>query len=331
MSLLEVENLTKRFAVRGGVLRGVKAWVQAVNDVSFTLEAGETLGIVGESGCGKSTLGRAILQLDPPSSGDVRFQGHSQVGLGRTQLLPFRRQAQMVFQDAYEALNARHTVGRILTEPYEIHGLGNLTEREQWARDLLQRVGLPAESYDRYPHEFSGGQRQRIGIARAIALSPELLVCDEPVSALDVSVQSQIMNLLMDLQRERGLGMVFIAHDLAVVKHLSHRIAVMYLGRIVEMGPAQALFTHPKHPYTRALLDAIPTVDVTAPQPLKPLEGDVPSPINLPSGCAFRTRCPHATENCSAAVPMLEGDDHASAHRVACHRASELSLGSSAG
>ena len=326
MSLLSVQGLSKRFAVRGGVLRGVKAWVQAVNDVSFELSAGETLGIVGESGCGKSTLGRTILQLDPPSKGQVLFQGQSQIGLSRRQLMPFRRQAQMVFQDAYEALNARHTVGRILIEPYEIHGLGSGTEREAWARDLLARVGLPAESFDRYPHEFSGGQRQRIGIARAIALNPQLLVCDEPVSALDVSVQSQIMNLLMDLQRERDLGMVFIAHDLAVVKHLSHRIAVMYLGRIVEMGPAQALFERPKHPYTRALLDAIPTVDVTAEQPLKPLEGDVPSPINMPSGCAFRTRCPYASEVCASGIPALEGSDGATAHRVACHRAAELDL-----
>lgn len=322
MSLLEVKNLTKRFAVRGGILRGVKAWVQAVNDVSLSVPAGKTLGIVGESGCGKSTLGRAILQLDPPSAGQVLFKGQDQVGLGRKALMPFRRQAQMVFQDAYEALNARQTIGRILTEPFEIHGLGNATERQGWAQQLLARVGLPAEAIDRYPHEFSGGQRQRIGIARAIALEPELLVCDEPVSALDVSVQSQIMNLLMDLQRERGLAMVFIAHDLAVVKHLSHQIAVMYLGRIVEIGPSQSLFDQPKHPYTRALLDAIPRVDVENEQPLKPLEGDVPSPINPPSGCAFRTRCPHAASVCAQSIPALEGNDH----RVACHRASELSL-----
>lgn len=322
MTLLSVQNLTKRFAVRGGVLRGVKAWVQAVNDVSLTVQAGKTLGIVGESGCGKSTLGRAILQLDPPTSGQVVFNGQPQVGLSRRGLMPFRRQAQMVFQDAYEALNARHTIGRILAEPFEVHGIGTRAEHQQWAADLLARVGLPAEAIDRYPHEFSGGQRQRIGIARAIALEPELLVCDEPVSALDVSVQSQIMNLLMDLQRERGLAMVFIAHDLAVVKHLSHDIAVMYLGKIVETGPAESLFDHPKHPYTRALLDAIPRVEVDEIQPLKPLEGDVPSPINPPSGCAFRTRCPYATSVCAEAVPALEGDDH----RVACHRAAELSL-----
>lgn len=322
MSLLSVKNLEKRFAIRGGILRGVKAWVRAVNGVSFDLEPGKTLGIVGESGCGKSTLGRAILQLDPPSAGDVTFQGKSQVGLSRRQLMEFRRDAQMVFQDAYEALNARHTVGRILAEPFEIHGLGDGPQRKAWAADLLRRVGLPAESIDRYPHEFSGGQRQRIGIARAIALEPKLLVCDEPVSALDVSVQSQIMNLLMDLQRERNLAMVFIAHDLAVVKHLSHHIAVMYLGSIVEIGPAQSLFESPQHPYTRALLDAIPRVDVSVDQPLKPLEGDVPSPINLPSGCAFRTRCPYATEACAQSVPTLSGD----AHRVACHRAAELDL-----
>ena len=322
MSLLSVRNLEKRFAIRGGILRGVKAWVRAVNGVSFELEPGKTLGVVGESGCGKSTLGRAILQLDPPTSGEVLFQGESQIGRSRSQLMPFRREAQMVFQDAYEALNARHTVGRILTEPFEIHEIGTPDQRLTWAAGLLERVGLPAESIDRYPHEFSGGQRQRIGIARAIALEPQLLVCDEPVSALDVSVQSQIMNLLMDLQRERNLAMVFIAHDLAVVKHLSHEIAVMYLGSIVEIGPAQALFNAPKHPYTRALLDAIPRVDVTQEQPLKPLEGDVPSPINLPSGCAFRTRCPHAQPSCAELTPTLEGDDH----RVACHRAADLSL-----
>ncbi|MGB0966263.1 MAG: ABC transporter ATP-binding protein [Litorivicinus sp.] len=322
MSLLSVRNLEKRFAIRGGILRGVKAWVRAVNGVSFELEPGKTLGVVGESGCGKSTLGRAILQLDPPTSGEVLFQGESQIGRSRSQLMPFRREAQMVFQDAYEALNARHTVGRILTEPFEIHQIGTPHQHLEWAAGLLERVGLPAESIDRYPHEFSGGQRQRIGIARAIALEPQLLVCDEPVSALDVSVQSQIMNLLMDLQRERNLAMVFIAHDLAVVKHLSHEIAVMYLGSIVEIGPAQALFNAPKHPYTRALLDAIPRVDVTQEQPLKPLEGDVPSPINLPSGCAFRTRCPHAQPSCAELTPTLEGDDH----RVACHRAADLSL-----
>lgn len=322
MSLLSVRDLEKRFAIRGGILRGVKAWVRAVNGVSFELEPGKTLGVVGESGCGKSTLGRAILQLDPPTSGEVLFQGESQIGRSRSQLMPFRREAQMVFQDAYEALNARHTVGRILTEPFEIHQIGTPDQRLEWAAGLLERVGLPAESIDRYPHEFSGGQRQRIGIARAIALEPQLLVCDEPVSALDVSVQSQIMNLLMDLQRERNLAMVFIAHDLAVVKHLSHEIAVMYLGSIVEIGPAQALFNAPKHPYTRALLDAIPRVDVTQEQPLKPLEGDVPSPINLPSGCAFRTRCPHAQPSCAELTPTLEGDDH----RVACHRAADLSL-----
>lgn len=323
MSLLKVTDLEKRFAIRGGVLRGVKGWVQAVNGVSLKVEAGKTLGIVGESGCGKSTLGRAILQLEQPTAGDVAFEGESQIGRSKQDLLAFRRQAQMVFQDAYEALNARHTVGRILREPFEIHQLGNEAERDQWVLELLHQVGLPAEAVNRYPHEFSGGQRQRIGIARAIALNPKLLVCDEPVSALDVSVQSQIMNLLMKLQRQRGLAMLFIAHDLAVVKHLSHEIAVMYLGRIVEIAPTEALFESPKHPYTQALLDAIPTVDLDRPKTLKPLEGDVPSPINLPSGCAFRTRCPYATEACAKSVPALELNDLT---RVACHRSAELSL-----
>ncbi|MGB0957666.1 MAG: ABC transporter ATP-binding protein, partial [Litorivicinus sp.] len=256
MSLLKITDLSKRFPVKGGVLKRTLGEVHAVDRVSLTLEAGETLGIVGESGCGKSTLGKTLLQLTEVTDGRIEFEGVDITHRSRRALLPFRRDAQMVFQDAYEALNARHNVARILSEPFEIHGMPGPHDDRVLA--LLARVGLGADAFHRYPHEFSGGQRQRIGIARAIALAPKLLVCDEPVSALDVSVQSQIMNLLMDLQRERNLGMLFIAHDLAVVKHLSHRIAVMYLGQIVEVGPGDALFKRPKHPYTRALIDAIP-------------------------------------------------------------------------
>lgn len=320
MSLLRITDLAKRYPVKGGVLRRTIGQVHAVDGVSFSLEAGETLGIVGESGCGKSTLGKTLLQLTSVSGGQIEFKGEDITGRSRQQLLPFRRQAQMVFQDAYEALNGRHNVARILAEPFEIHGIPGPHDERVLA--LLNRVGLGRDAMGRYPHEFSGGQRQRIGIARAIALEPELLVCDEPVSALDVSVQSQIMNLLMDLQRERHLGMLFIAHDLAVVKHLSHRIAVMYLGRIVEIGPAQALFKSPKHPYTRALIDAIPVVDPDQQRPLKPLEGDVPSPINRPLGCAFASRCPYVIDDCRAARPVLEGQHH----QVACIRADQLNL-----
>ncbi|WP_420550604.1 ABC transporter ATP-binding protein [Litorivicinus lipolyticus] len=320
MSLLRITDLAKRYPVKGGVLRRTIGQVHAVDGVSFSLEAGETLGIVGESGCGKSTLGKTLLQLTSVSGGQIEFKGEDITARSRQQLLPFRRQAQMVFQDAYEALNARHNVARILAEPFEIHGISGPHDERVLA--LLSRVGLGRDAMGRYPHEFSGGQRQRIGIARAIALEPELLVCDEPVSALDVSVQSQIMNLLMDLQRERRLGILFIAHDLAVVKHLSHRIAVMYLGRIVEIGPAQTLFKSPKHPYTRALIDAIPVVDPARQRPLKPLEGDVPSPINRPPGCAFASRCPYVIDDCRAARPVLEGLHH----QVACIRADQLNL-----
>ncbi len=322
--LLEVRGLTKHFAVRGGVLLRRVGAVHAVDGVSFSLQRGETLGVVGESGCGKSTVGKTLLRLLEPTSGQIFFEGHDITRLGRAELRALRRDIQIVFQDPFESLNGRHSVGRILEEPFVIHRLGTATERRRWVAELLERVGLSSDAAQRYPHEFSGGQRQRIGIARAIALRPKLIVCDEAVSALDVSIQSQVLNLLLDLQREMNLALVFIAHDLAVVKHVSDRVAVMYLGQVVEHADASEIYAQPRHPYTRALLSAIPVPDPTDRDARRAsrivLQGDVPSPIEPPSGCRFHPRCAYAREDCAIRVPQLETvAEAATSVAVACH------------
>ncbi|PAW62276.1 MAG: peptide ABC transporter substrate-binding protein [Verrucomicrobiia bacterium Tous-C3TDCM] len=291
--LLSVENLKIHFPVHGGVFKRQIGAVRAVDDVSLTIAPGETLGLVGESGCGKSTLGKAIVRLYQPNAGRISFQGEDITKASQSKIRPLRREMQMIFQDPSESLNARHSVRAILEEPFLIHGIGTKEERNIWVAELLDRVGLPSSSVDKYSFEFSGGQRQRIGIARAIALKPKLIVCDEPVSALDVSVQSQVLNLMLELQQEMGLAYLFIAHDLAVVKHISDRVAVMYLGKIVELADADSLYRNPRHAYTKALLSAIPVADPAAKKERILLEGDVPSPINPPRGSAFGHRMKH--------------------------------------
>ena len=293
MSLLTVQNLQQHFPVRGGLLRRSVASCKAVDGVSFSLGAGETLGLVGESGCGKTTLGKAIVRLLNPTGGSIQFEGQDITHASMGTLRPMRRHIQMIFQDPAESLNPRHTVRDILEEPFIVQKIGTPPERKKWVADLLDKVGLSAASADRFPFEFSGGQRQRIGIARAIALKPKLIICDEPVSALDVSVQSQVLNLLLELQRDMGLSYLFIAHGLNVVKHMSDRVAVMYLGKIVELAPATELYQNPRHAYTKALLDAIPIADPTKRRERQLLRGDVPSPINPPPGCAFGQRMKH--------------------------------------
>ncbi|MGY3911506.1 ABC transporter ATP-binding protein [Aeromonas piscicola] len=315
--LLSVRDLKQHFRLGGGFLRK-QYTVHAVDGISFDLKQGETLGLVGESGCGKSTLGRSLLKLFEPTAGTITFEGRDITALSPKEMRSLRQEMQMVFQDPAESLNSRHTVGQILEEPFIIHGKGNTEQRRGWVQELLAKVGLPGSAVDRYPHEFSGGQRQRIGIARAIALKPKLLVCDEAVSALDVSVQSQIINLLLSLQREMNLSIIFIAHDLSVVKHISDRIAVMYLGRIVELAEAQSLYLAPRHPYTQALISAIPVPDPRRRSQRILLTGDVPSPISPPSGCHFHQRCPYATDLCRHTAPSLQICDGA-AHQVACH------------
>lgn len=289
-SLLTISNLQMHFPVKGGVIQRTKQWVKAVDGVDLSINEGETLGLVGESGCGKSTLGKCIVKLNTPTNGEIYFQGQNLAGLSNKAMKPLRRDIQMIFQDPVESLNARHTIGQILEEPFIIHGLGDATERKRKVAELVERVGLQQDIVSRYPFEFSGGQRQRIGIARAIALRPKFIVCDEPVSALDVSVQSQILNLLLDLQKEFGLTYLFIAHDLAVVKLISDRIAIMYLGKIVELGPADNVFKNPLHAYTKALISAIPHPDPGKKSKRIILQGDVPSPINPPKGSAFAAR-----------------------------------------
>ena len=318
-TLLEVRDLQMHFPVKEGLFQRARKVCRAVDVVSFTLRAGETIGLVGESGCGKSTLGKCIVRLNRPTAGTIRFDDVDLAPLSTKQLKAHRRNLQMIFQDPVESLNARHMVGEIISEPFLIHGIGDASWRRRKVLELLDKVGLPAGAAERYPFEFSGGQRQRIGIARAIALEPRLIICDEPVSALDVSIQSQVLNLLLDLQREMGLSYLFIAHNLAVVKHVSDRVAIMYLGRIVEFADADDVYRDPRHPYTRALISAIPEPNPQRVRERIVLSGDVPSPINPPSGCPFHTRCPHATERCRAEQPALREVPGRSGHTVACH------------
>jgi oligopeptide/dipeptide ABC transporter ATP-binding protein len=317
--ILEVRDLVKHFPVSGGFLGRQTGLVRAVDGVSFTVRRGETLGLVGESGCGKTTTGRCILQLERPTSGSVRFEGQELTGLDAKALRPVRRRMQVIFQDPYSSLNPRMTVGQIVEEPLVVHRLvSEPAARAARVREILHQVGLLPQHARRYPHELSGGQRQRVGIARAVALDPTLLVCDEPVSALDVSIQAQIINLLDDLQEALGLTYVFIAHDLSVVRHISDRVAVMYLGKIVELADRQALYEDPRHPYTRALLSAVPIPDpaVEARREHTVLRGEVPSPLSPPSGCVFHPRCPIAEDRCRREVPPLR--EVAPGHWAAC-------------
>ena len=317
--LLEARHVKKYFPIRKGVLQREVGRVHAVDDVSFAVREGETLGLVGESGCGKSTLGRTLVRLLEPTDGEIIFQGKPIQSLGVRRLRPLRREMQMVFQDPYASLNPRKRVGTIVSDPMRIHDLGNRTEQKRRVGEILETVGLSPEHYNRFPHEFSGGQRQRIGIARALALRPKLIIADEPVSALDVSIQSQMLNLLEDLQNEFQLTYIFIAHDLGVVRHVSDRIAVMYLGKIVELSPAEELYTRPIMPYTEALLSAVPIPDPDLAEKRERivLEGDVPSPINPPSGCRFHPRCRYATDICKQLEPPLV--DYGNGHLAACH------------
>jgi oligopeptide/dipeptide ABC transporter ATP-binding protein len=317
--LVEARDLVKHFTTRGSAFRGGGDVVHAVDGVSLEVRSGETLGVVGESGCGKSTLGRLLVRLHDPTSGSVHFDGSDITTLSRRRLRPYRREMQMIFQDPYASLNPRKRVGQILGDPFEIHGGVSREKTRTRVRELLETVGLSPDHVNRYPHEFSGGQRQRIGVARALALNPKLIVADEPVSALDVSIQAQVINLLDDLQGEYDLTYVFIAHDLGVVHHVSDRIAVMYLGVIVEIGPSDELFLAPAHPYTEALLSAIPAIEgeEEVRRERIVLEGEVPSPVAPPAGCRFHTRCRYATEICSTERPPLV--DHGGGRFAACH------------
>jgi len=315
--LLEVKDLKKYFPIKGGIFSKTIGHVQAVDGISFSLFPGETVGLVGESGCGKSTAARAILRLIEPSAGEVIFEGQDILKLGKKPMRSLRRQMQIIFQDPYASLNPRMTVASIVGEPLEIHRIAKGREKEEKVANILEKVGLRPEHMRRYPHEFSGGQRQRIGIARALALNPKLIIGDEPVSALDVSIQAQVINLLEDLQQEFNLTYLIIAHDLSVVEHISDRVAVMYLGKIVEMSTDRELYQNPSHPYTEALLSAVPRPDPTIKKQRIILPGDVPSPINPPSGCRFHTRCLYAKADCKTVEPQLQ--DIGGGHYVACH------------
>lgn len=318
--LLEVKNLKKYFPVKTGLMK--KNFVKAVDDVSFFIRKGETFGLVGESGCGKTTLGRAVLRLHEPTEGQILFEGKD---ITHVDMLPYRREMQIIFQDPYASLDPRMTVGDIVGEALDIHKMySSKEERREKINRMLSIVGLNTEHANRFPHEFSGGQRQRIGIARALAVEPKFIVCDEPISALDVSIQAQVVNMLEDLQEERGLTYLFIAHDLSVVKHISSRIGVMYLGHMVELASSRELYKQPLHPYTQTLLSAIPIADPKASREKKRivLEGDIPSPMNPPSGCTFRTRCPYATERCKEAAPEFKEVEKD--HFVACHNLDKI-------
>jgi oligopeptide/dipeptide ABC transporter ATP-binding protein len=328
-TLLEVRDLVKHFPIRGGVFSRVREWVKAVNGVSFSLGKARTLGLVGESGCGKTTVGRTLLRLVRPTSGRVSFEGRSVLDLPPAELRTLRRRMQIIFQDPYGSLNPRMTVGATVGEPLAIHGLSRGAELRDRVRQLLTHVGLPADAINRYPHEFSGGQRQRIGIARALALNPAFIVCDEPTSALDVSIRAQVINLLRDLQAEHGISFLMISHDLGVVRHISHEVAVMYLGKIVEQAPTETLFRSPRHPYTRVLLSAIPLPDPNRRRPrVAATDDDIPSPIHIPSGCAFHPRCPlyelkGRPERCRAETPELAPVSGGGEHVASCHFADE--------
>ena len=315
--VIEVTDLKKHFPVKKGLLRRTVGQVYAVDGVSFSLKAGETLGLVGESGCGKTTAGRTVLRLTEPTSGSIKVEGTEITGLSKAELRPYRRQMQIIFQDPFSSLNPRMTAGEIVGEPLLVHGVASAKDRQEQVTALFARVGLRTAQMSNYPHQFSGGQRQRIGIARALALGPKLIVGDEPVSALDVSIQAQVINLLMDLQRERQLSYLFISHNLAVVEHISHQIAVMYLGRIVEHADTRSIFMRPQHPYTEALLSAVPVPDPAIKRQKRVLQGDVPSPMKPPSGCHFHTRCPYAEARCKVETPPLR--EIAPGHRVSCH------------
>jgi oligopeptide transport system ATP-binding protein len=314
--LLEVTDLVKHYPVRGGVLRRRIGTVHAVDGVSFSVGAGETLGLVGESGCGKSTVARSVLRLIEPSSGAIRLNGEEITHLSKAELRPHRRSMQIVFQDPFASLNPRMTAGDIVGEPLSVHGLASGQKRQERVAELFRQVGLRPDQMKNFPHQFSGGQRQRICIARALSLGPSLIVCDEPVSALDVSIQAQVINLLIDLQRQHDFSYLFIAHDLAVVAHISHRVAVMYLGRIVEISDKRELFANPRHPYTQALLASVPVADPKIKHLTPLIDGDVPSPINPPSGCAFHTRCRYVMDRCKIERPALK--DASAGHQVAC-------------
>jgi oligopeptide/dipeptide ABC transporter ATP-binding protein len=327
--VLDVRSLRKHYSIRRGLLGRVAAQIRAVDDVSFSIARGETLSLVGESGCGKTTTSRCILRAIAPTSGEIRFRGESGeeidvARLGRKQLRPLRRQMQMIFQDPFSSLNPRMTIAEIIGEPLLVNGMADRNERNHRVAELLELVQLPSAYLNRFPHAFSGGQRQRIGIARALALNPSLIVADEPVSALDVSVQAQIVNLMLDLQDRLGMAYLFVAHDLSVVKHVSHRVAVMYAGRIVEIAPTAALFAAPLHPYTEALLSAVPVPDPRRRAQRIVLEGDVADPSHLPAGCHFHPRCRYATDRCRIETPELR--EVAPGHAVRCLRATELSL-----
>ena len=317
--LLVVDKLVKYFPVRSGLLQRVNAWVQAVDKVSFAVKKGETLGMVGESGCGKTTVGRTLLRLVEPTAGDVYFEGKNILKMGQRELKPLRRDMQIIFQDPYASLNPRMPIGESVMEGLQIHNVGRPKERWEVAINMLKKVGLEEYHARRYPHEFSGGQRQRIGIARALALNPKFIVCDEPVSALDVSIQSQVLNILKDLQREFGLTYLFIAHNLSVVEHISDRVAVMYLGKMVELTDRESLYREPLHPYTRALLSAIPIPHPNVKRERTILKGDVPSPLNPPKGCRFHTRCPIAIDQCSQEDPEFK--EIKPGHWAACWKA----------
>ena len=336
--ILVVDGLKKYYPVRGGILGGKVGEIRAVDGVSFTLRRGETLGLVGESGCGKSTLGRALNRLEEPTAGTVFFEGKDVAHASGKDLFRLRRDIQMIFQDPYSSLNPRMTIGEIVREPLLVHRVGTKAEQIEKVRELLEVVGLPGDTLGRYPHEFSGGQRQRVGLARALTLEPKLVIADEPVSALDVSVQSQVLNLMVRLQRERNLTYVFISHDLSVVEYISDTIAIMYLGRIVEIGPVETIFERAAHPYTRALIEAIPVPDPRRKRESKPLEGEAPSPVSPPPGCPFHPRCPFAIDACKEAIPVLEPvgvvaasevvpafeEDSGRGHLAACIRKGEI-------